>query len=877
MSVPRNFRSRMGGVMRRTSSVLSITRPSPPHSDSGSIKGDTPSRKQSDASSIKQTDASSIVEAENPPTLAPVEPVRSPGLPSPIAESPAREAAASVDDLFPPKVPVQSPLSQEVVPVESPPAVEPVVVPAEDQASSQPAVAPADEKPPMEPTVAPVEEPTSTAPAIVDESASTQPAIVPIEEPALTQSPSQESATPSAPIMMPTSESVGPGAFTDEPEEMSIHHEAESVEQTASKPDVAVEAPLPIASEAPSNGDYFAIPPSLSSTGAFDDPWALEPLKMPAAVDEEAPRAIVEATPDVIPAPEIVVVNPVVQVMTEPQAQVSEPTQQISAPEPQIPEPFHFQQERSAPPIEGHVGMPSEDPFADPVPSILVTNDAHGPSYNQGYHEHVSHMMPSPSLRPSRSIPSINGSHMYHEVDETRPLLSRPLTPILTSYLHSPANPRSSVRFPSPIHSSHEVPRLHDLGWIEYVLPDTTLYYVHPTLRVTTDVDLRHTKKLDAVTAYLDRHKERGSSGKELWLRDCKNKKASFNPIRCWVDHKKRAIVLDTIWEGTGHHGPRKGKHVEEDALDAEYRYWAFMEAYPAHHSLPVSARSEAMDILAWAGTDRLLPSQQVWSSPFTQDEYHELMELLRSFGDNQSGSGLQPVIQTRIIARILLRATQWRQVQFRPERPLPADAHPGHHRPHRRPVRRVLVDFVISCFCLGIPYIFFNRYNQSRLDQESGLRNAAPILVIGASTCLMAAIVLSASVTFLSLPGMDNIARVVGFVAILFASFSMASTLVAILRYKADLERVVGDRMSGEGLMFLTQRSIIMSLPLVFLAYSIIAFVAGITLYSFRGVMLTDPKMIEHHFKDYTRWTVLGVLGGLTGLMATTLLLLRR
>lgn len=68
------------------------------------------------------------------------------------------------------------------------------------------------------------------------------------------------------------------------------------------------------------------------------------------------------------------------------------------------------------------------------------------------------------------------------------------------------------------------------------------------------------------------------------------------------------------------------------------------------------------------------------------------------------------------------------------------------------------------------------------------------------------AAIVLSASVTFLSLPGLDNVSRIAGFVAILFASFSMASTVVALFRYKADLERPVS-HIGGEGLMMLSVR----------------------------------------------------------------------
>jgi hypothetical protein len=54
------------------------------------------------------------------------------------------------------------------------------------------------------------------------------------------------------------------------------------------------------------------------------------------------------------------------------------------------------------------------------------------------------------------------------------------------------------------------------------------------------------------------------------------------------------------------------------------------------------------------------------------------------------------------------------------------------------------------------------------------------------------AAIVLSTSVTFLSLPGLDGITRTPAMVAILFAAFAIAASGVAVLRHKADLERPV-------------------------------------------------------------------------------------
>lgn len=167
----------------------------------------------------------------------------------------------------------------------------------------------------------------------------------------------------------------------------------------------------------------------------------------------------------------------------------------------------------------------------------------------------------------------------------------------------------------------------------------------------------------------------------------------------------------------------------------------------------------------------------------------------------------------------------------------------------------------------------------------------------------MKAAIVLSASVTFLSLPGLDNIARIPGLVGVLFATFSMVATVLAVFRYKADMERTISGAVGvvgGEGMVALSvslktchsdnftdvsrpsrrsfqTRNVVLSLPLVFLAYSVIAFVVGITLYSFRGMTETNSNVIGKHFAEYTRWTVVGVLGGFAGVLTTTLLVLRR
>jgi hypothetical protein len=58
--------------------------------------------------------------------------------------------------------------------------------------------------------------------------------------------------------------------------------------------------------------------------------------------------------------------------------------------------------------------------------------------------------------------------------------------------------------------------------------------------------------------------------------------------------------------------------------------------------------------------------------------------------------------------------------------------------------------------------------------------------------------------VTLVSLPGLDNFGRIAGFVAILCSAASMISAVIALFRYKADVERAVV-YMGGEGLVMLS------------------------------------------------------------------------
>ncbi|KAI0690265.1 hypothetical protein BC835DRAFT_1365422 [Cytidiella melzeri] len=893
-------------------------------------------------------------------------------LPSPVAESPVREAQANATETSVQAEP--SPLSQEIKTAAdaspAPVAVPPLTAEPEPVVTSTPQQAEVASEPATEKESVPVSEVASAT--VAPEPAPEKRVVVvsPSEEVVASPNYISNSIEATGPTPPPATEERAPDyfAWSDMPEIAKKKPSASSL--AADKPAPTVAAPEPPADV------YASAPTQLPVTAAQEaepvsqvvpppqvqqapvDPYAAsaadsfawkDDAYVPKAVGKQPSREQFVASPEQTtitlsrpPSREVLAASPrSVAITLSPKASKSS----LASSYGQVASASSGRRRVSVSldPEEGKRGRSSSrqsiriqfednyaDPFADPPVSnqMAVPKHALSPIYSVNFPDSTevtpapmteapesvffpqpgtqaaSEKMPTPISMPLPSLNEVSASrtirevpsaysigqsttgpvdHAPRETDERLPLLPRGMPVPDIGASKAPVEPLAFNDIDITIHQSRGMPwpsmdrSYKTLGWVEHLLPDSSLYYSHRNLRVVTEVDLRNAKKLEAVSQYLDKKRPSEPAlpppGWELWLRDNSKLAFDFIPVQCWISHKDRILTMDPPMTPAGE---IVAGLSDDDRVDVEYRYWTYVESHPAHEPLPANAHAEALDALTWCYTECLLPSERTVPPAFTPQECQELMTLLKA-GSN--GSPGNTIVHNRIVARVLLRQAQWRQHYFRPAKPLPNEFSKGpvpQSANRRMTFRRAVLDVVMSILCLGIPYLFMDRSNRHRVDEESGLRSQGPFLIISSCACLVAAVILSASVTLLTLPGLDDLARLAGMIAILFSASSMVSSVVALFKFKADMERTVV-YVGGEGLMILSKRSIVMSLPVVFLAWAIAAFVTGITFYSFRGVTLTSKAIVTQPFVDYTHWVVVGGLGALAGILLVTVFAARR
>ncbi|KAI9509558.1 hypothetical protein F5148DRAFT_741028 [Russula earlei] len=244
---------------------------------------------------------------------------------------------------------------------------------------------------------------------------------------------------------------------------------------------------------------------------------------------------------------------------------------------------------------------------------------------------------------------------------EWPPVSQQPIVYLEGTPDHGQTRPTESGTILASQYDDHvglvSVDRFAIIGWQEYLILDGTRYFSNATLHVVTDVDLRKSEELDAVTRFLD-----GPDTEilpppqwELWLRDGNESTQGFIPVKVWIHHGARMVV-------SKHPGSDLVKHLNEgiDRMESEYHYWQYVMSHPVHALLPPEITAEAVDVLTCIYSSWLAPSPPHSRPPFSQEECQELLTQLRSF--SHTSAQTRSLARTSVVSTVLVRVVAWRQ-----------------------------------------------------------------------------------------------------------------------------------------------------------------------------------------------------------------------
>ncbi|KDQ10161.1 hypothetical protein BOTBODRAFT_147845 [Botryobasidium botryosum FD-172 SS1] len=384
-------------------------------------------------------------------------------------------------------------------------------------------------------------------------------------------------------------------------------------------------------------------------------------------------------------------------------------------------------------------------------------------------------------------------------------------------------------------------------GWELHVHPDGWVYFDSPHRKFVTDRDIRQPSILKRIEADI----------------------ANWAPKFGWAAHiDVMHNLVDGDWMVYVDHSNRISEVFQAHdppnpiALKAsgwrqrkkyEMAYWRQFKNYPSHRPLPDDAEGLARAALGTSKLGKLLYGNKSLNSPFSPKESEQMSELLDSF--NSEATRIHKVA---LVSHILEYVAQ--------------HAHDNgtlHHALSKIQIKEGiekpsgLMMFVMGLF-FGVPFSYIHHFhplldksNQTDILWERWWEEYSKRIVQEWTDFnLVAAVLVSATIAFLDVQGIDDASRVGLLISVMCALGCLINGLFLIWRHRAHR------RDPGWYVVSVQYRhgpyavAILLSLPLVFLIWAILTFAFSVLCFSFRGS--TDGK--EPSFAPWMGSTVLVV-----------------
>lgn len=372
----------------------------------------------------------------------------------------------------------------------------------------------------------------------------------------------------------------------------------------------------------------------------------------------------------------------------------------------------------------------------------------------------------------------------------------------------------------------------HPSGWI---------YFVNSTLNVVTDDDIRDPNVLSALSGQMDALPAL-PPGCEVHLHT-----KAFLTI--FVNHE-RAL---SGYSPEVVHGPHADNMDPESLLRLRRLYWSFLQQHPCHMPLPPCAEDELLEALTNFRTENIM-FDQLSPSPFSDSELDSLLELLSTY--RGIGARAQSPVKTTFVAWVLRRISSHREAtsygrytrKFYDDLLLSKQSQSSAVQDSpltRNRILNAISDLFMTVSLWSVPSSYLNHVRSAiayrgRLSAVQNRWEAyiSKLVKEWNDFNLVATVLLSATVSFLSVPGLDEISSLFCMTSVLLSLGSLVIGVFCVWKHQSNIRANDSFRYmhnAQNSIFGLRGLAILLSLPLVLLIWAIICFACAVVVYAFR------------------------------------------
>ncbi|KZV82896.1 hypothetical protein EXIGLDRAFT_754696 [Exidia glandulosa HHB12029] len=370
-------------------------------------------------------------------------------------------------------------------------------------------------------------------------------------------------------------------------------------------------------------------------------------------------------------------------------------------------------------------------------------------------------------------------------------------------------------------------------GWQEEIHMNGYPYYRNTQKNATTNIDLRKYLKDP-----LDYFPGLGVSG-EHW-------EMNVGPHGItWVDHERQAVSAPNA--SPAEFIEFMGKEGTTAELRRHSQYWAYVQWYPNHIELPAKVWHDVHQTLLWCYGDRVLFKKT--NATFSLDDAKELLTILEKL---QNPSPTQTWFLASVMRAIAVdrQGTHYGRSNAQEYRLRESEDALAFHE--EMSLAMAILYYIGGVLFLGIPHSYFRRIQAvDRTRFNDGINTIrwrgflTSLLQEWRDSNLLATVLISATVAFLAVPGIDDASRILGLLSVLLSIGSVLVGVFFVWHHQPQAET------SGDmGLRYFTHAkhftdssvplSLLLSTPVVLLIWSFVGFIAAILVFAFQGMQLT-------------------------------------